>query len=181
MSLGESPFFFSCQCLYKSYFRWDMIWDDVYHLHTSPYNFILYVSHYPVISRDIFSNLTPNSGADLLRMFFLVCTGNEWLPKGGLWQLNRSELTKEVTSSSLLLMHLVIALHSFRRSQESECTISLHYLKLVITSINFALSSFCALTCWLTSSLSISSFSKGREEKGCYNLISLLRLKYQFM
>lgn len=150
-------------------------------LHTSPHNFNLGVNYYSVILGGICSNLIPNSGADLLRKFFLVCTGHKWLPKRGLWQLNRSELTKEVTLSSLLLMHLVIALHSFSRSQESECTISLRYRKLVITSINFALSFFSALTCWLTSSLSIRSFWKGREEKGCYNLISLLRLQHQFL
>lgn len=35
-------------------------------------------------------------------------------------------------------MHLVIALHSVRHSWESECTIILDYLKLVIVSINLA-------------------------------------------
>lgn len=35
-------------------------------------------------------------------------------------------------------MRLVIALHSFRHSWGSECTISLDYLKLVIVSINLA-------------------------------------------
>lgn len=52
-----------------------MFCKDLDPLHTSPHNFNLSVNHYPVILGDISSNLTPNSRADLLRMFFLVCTG----------------------------------------------------------------------------------------------------------